>query len=106
MYITVITCEPLAGKSSLFRSQIEQVRQSIADMPGVLSSDSFITEGGQLVAVLNLEDEAVNRELFVDENGPFHTLVRDLNLSATGRLVRTLSGDSTAVATRERASVR
>ena len=106
MYVTVITCEPLAGKSSQFRSQFEQVRQSIADMPGVVSSDSFITEDGQLVAVLNLEDEAVHRKLFVDENGPFHNLVRDLNLSETGRLVRTLSGNSTLVPSKEPASVR
>ena len=106
MYVTVIMCEPLAGRSSQFRSQFEQVRQSMADMPGVLSSDSFITEGGQMVAVLNLEDEAVHRKLFVDENGPFHNLVRDLNLSETGRLVRTLSGPSTAVAHKEPATVR
>ena len=106
MYVTVITCEPLAGKSSQFRTQFEQVSQSIADMPGVVSSDSFITEDGQLVAILNLEDEAVHRKLFVDENGPFHNLVRDLNLSETGRLVRTISGDSTAVASQEPASVR
>ena len=106
MHLSVITCEAIAGKEIEFAQFAEKVGLAVGDIPGVRSVEAFIADGGQVVAIVRVDSKEAYGTIFEDPDGPFHSLVKSLNLSETGRVVSTLCGNSIEQVSAERATVR